>query len=60
MDFFAHAITEHRINHLVPGDQALALKGLADNARLEVMAIASDLQKLAVKTRLDVCTQCFG
>jgi phospholipase/carboxylesterase len=47
MNFFAHAVTQRRIDQLMPLDQTLAGKRRRDNQRTEVLAIAFDFQRFA-------------
>jgi len=47
MNFCFHAVTKHRVNHLMPGDWPFAFKRRTNNHGLEVMAITIDVQMVA-------------
>src|SRR5690242_16914935 len=54
MDFTAHAFSERRVDELVALHAAFAAKRLADDERLEVLAVARDAHLEASQPLLDV------
>src|SRR5689334_23300290 len=60
VDFLAHAVAEGRVDQLVALDAALAVESGGDDQRLEMLAVANDLDALGGELRFDSGLDAFG
>src|SRR5262245_675534 len=60
VDLLAHALAERGVDELVALDAALAAKRLADDERLEMLAVACDAHLAARQSLLDVAADVLG